>query len=130
MPRFLSVERILQLHGAQLEQFGGRAGVRDSSLLESAVAIPATTFGGQYVHSDLAEMAAVYLFHLSKNHPFVDGNNRTATAAALVLLKINGITFVVSDDQMTGMALAIADGSADKAAAAHFFRRHWPKQNP
>jgi len=89
MPRFLSVQRVLALHSLQLKLFGGSEGVRDQSLLESAIAMPATSFGGQYVHADLAEMAAAYLFHLNKNHPFIDGNKRTATAAALVFLKLN-----------------------------------------
>ena len=69
---------------------------------------------------------AAYLFYINKNHPFIDGNKRTATAAALVFLKLNGVTFVVTDEQMTEMALAVASGSADKATAAEFFRRHWP----
>ncbi|HSV16280.1 MAG TPA: type II toxin-antitoxin system death-on-curing family toxin [Tepidisphaeraceae bacterium] len=125
-PRFLSVERVLALHRLQLEKFGGQEGVRDQALLESAVAMPAASFGGQFVHAGLAEMAAAYLFHINRNHPFLDGNKRTATAAAVVFLELNGVDFVASNEELTAIALAVASGTADKAAAADFFRRHIP----
>jgi death-on-curing protein len=125
-PIFLDVGRVLELHSVQLQRYGGQAGVRDPGLLESAVAMPAAAFGGQFVHADLAEMAAAYLFHVNKNHPFLDGNKRTAAAAALVFLVVNGIRISASEAEMTAITLAVAAGTADKAAATAFFRRHWP----
>jgi len=73
-PTFLDVDDVLALHEAQMERFGGADGVRDQGLLESAVAQPQASFGGQYVHADLFTMAAAYAFHIAENQPFVDGN--------------------------------------------------------
>src|SRR4051812_20283373 len=113
-PKFLTVERVLALHVMQLEKFGGREGVRDRALLESAVAMPSASFGGAFVHADLAEMAAAYLFYINKNHAFIDGNKRTATAAALVFLQVNGIDFKAGDEELTAIALALAAGTYEK----------------
>jgi death-on-curing protein len=87
---FLSVEEVLALHDDQLRLFGGSAGIRDRNALESAIATPAATFDGAFLHDDLFHMAAAYAFHLAENQPFVDGNKRTAINAALVFLDING----------------------------------------
>ncbi|OFZ19758.1 MAG: hypothetical protein A2Z20_00280 [Bdellovibrionales bacterium RBG_16_40_8] len=70
----------------QLESYGGATGIRAPDLLESAVMTPQASFGGQYVHNDVYEMAAAYAFHIAENQPFVDGNKRTALASALVFL--------------------------------------------
>ena len=88
--------------------------------------MPPAAFGGQFVHADLVEMAAAYLVHVNKNHPFLDGNKRTAAAAALVFLGVNGIRITATQDEMTAITLAVAAGTADKAAATDFSRRHWP----
>ena len=90
-PTFLNVDDVLDLHAAQLELYGGGAGLRDRGLLESAVAQPQTSIGGAFVHDGLFAMAAAYLFHIVSNHPFVDGNKRTGLLAALVFLDLNGI---------------------------------------
>ena len=76
-PIFLSLAEVLEIHRDQIERYGGDPGIRDLDLLQSALAIPAAGFGGQYLHNDLYEMAAAYLFHITQNHPFVDGNKRT-----------------------------------------------------
>ncbi len=125
-PRFLTVDRLLQLHALQLRAFGGRDGVREPGLLESAVVMPSAAFGGQFVHADLAEMAAAYLFYINKNHPFIDGNKRAAAAAAIAFLGLNGIVVDAPPNELADITLAVAAGTADKAAAADFFRRHWP----
>ncbi len=88
---FLNVENILQIHTNTILNEGGAGGVRDLGLLESAVAMPQTQYDGILLHPDLASMAAAYLFHISNNHAFVDGNKPTAVLAALVFLDINGI---------------------------------------
>ena len=77
-PRFLSVDDVLVLHAIAIEDQGGDPLLRDHGLLESAVATPAQQFGGQYLHEDIPAMAAAYAFHICKNHPFADGNKRTA----------------------------------------------------
>jgi death-on-curing protein len=85
-PRFLSVEEILILHGIAIEDQGGESTLRDRALLESAVAMPSQQFSGQYLHEDIPAMAAAYAFHISGNHPFVDGNKRAAIAAMIAFL--------------------------------------------
>src|SRR5437879_5621549 len=92
---FLTVADILGLHERLIEVYGGQPGVRDHGLLESAVAMPQFTFGGAPLHDDIFSMAAAYLFHIVKNHPFLDGNKRAGTAAAIVFLELNGVTLTV-----------------------------------
>ncbi len=72
---FLSVEVVLQIHARVVEEFGGDSGLRDRGLLESAVAMPQSTFSGEFLHVSVAEKAAAYHYHLCANHPFVDGKN-------------------------------------------------------
>jgi death-on-curing protein len=94
-------------------------------LLESAVAMPAATFGGQLVHDSLDEQAAAYLFSLVKNHPFVDGNKRTGLVAMLAFLGLNGRRLVAADDELTDLVLGVAAGRMSKADVAVFVRQHW-----
>ena len=91
MADFLQVSDVLLLHSDQIDLYGGEHGLRDAGLLESAVAQPQAAAGGAYLHSDVFEMAAAYLFHIVQNHPFLDGNKRTGAVAALVFLDLNGI---------------------------------------
>lgn len=79
------------IHAEVLAAHGGSPGLRDAGLLESAVAAPQASFGGEPLFREPVEIAAAYLFYICRNHPFVDGNKRTALAAALVLLKENGL---------------------------------------
>ena len=89
-PRYLSVDAVLAIHAEVLTAHGGSVGLRYRSLLESAVAAPQASFGGEALIRDTVEIAAAYLYYLCRNHPFVDGNKRTALATALVFLKANG----------------------------------------
>jgi death-on-curing family protein len=88
-PLFLTLDEVLEIHAQQIELYGGSDGVRDPAGLESAVATPMATFGGEFLHSSLPSMAAAYLFHICQNHPFVDGNKRTGANAAITFLLIN-----------------------------------------
>ena len=90
-PVFLDVEDVLLIHEEQLPRYGGSPGIRDRGLLESAVAMPRATVGGDFAHEDLFAMAAAYAFHIAQNQPFVDGNKRTGLLAALVFLDVNGV---------------------------------------
>ena len=76
-PEFLTIEDVLQIHEAQIEAYGGIAGIRDQGLLESAVMMPQASFDGEYLHQNLFEMAAAYAFHLAENQTFLDGNFKT-----------------------------------------------------
>jgi death-on-curing protein len=117
-PEFLDLEEILEIHDLQLAAFGGLEGVRDRGLLESALEQPRATAFGQFLHGDLFEMAAAYLFHIVKNHAFLDGNKRTALLSALVFLDINGISIDREDDRLYEMTLAAAEGRIDKPSIA------------
>jgi len=123
-PVFLNLNEVLHIHQDQIERYGGESGIRALGLLQSALAMPAAGFGGRFLHNDLFEMAAAYLFHIARNHPFVDGNKRTGAACALVFLDLNGIEIDASEDALVEMVAAVAEGRADKEAIADFFRRH------
>jgi death on curing protein len=121
---FLEVTDVLLLHSDQIDLYGGEHGVRDMGLLESAIAQPRATFDGQHLHGDLFEMAAAYLFHIVKNHPFLDGNKRTGTVAALVFLDINAVEINAPNGAVYDLTLAVATGKAGKAEVADFFRSY------
>jgi death on curing protein len=89
--KYLTVEAVKAIHGEVLAAHGGAAGIRDETLLESAVAAPQASMMGQPLIADPIEIAAAYLFYICKNHAFVDGNKRTALAACLVFLEENGL---------------------------------------
>jgi death-on-curing protein len=82
-PKFVSLNDVLYIHDKQLEKYGGSPGIRDQGLLESAIATPEASFGGQFVHENLFQMSAVYAFHIAENQPFIDGNKRTGFADLL-----------------------------------------------
>jgi len=87
----LDLAAVLAIHGEVLAAHGGGRGIRDRALLESAIAAPQASFGGAALIADPQEIAASYLFYLCRNHPFVDGNKRTALASCLVFLQANGL---------------------------------------
>jgi death-on-curing protein len=122
-PTFLTVEEVLLIHIYQIEHFGGDPAVLDRRLLESAVAQPQQSFGGEYLHPDLAAMAAAYLYHRVKNHPFADGNKRTGTQAAMVFLELNGQEFDYPVDETEQLVLGVAEGRVEKEEVATFFRK-------
>jgi death-on-curing protein len=121
-PTFLTVEDALDLLEIQLRLFGGLQGLRDRGLLESALAMPQATFGGEYLHADLFEMAAAYLYHLVLDHPFVDGNKRVGLHAAYVFLRLNGWDMVVDPSSLYDLVIGVAEGRVDKTAIASVFR--------
>ena len=121
-PVFLTLDEILAIHADQIRRYGGSHGVRDVGLLASAIAMPEASFGGVRVHASLAEMAAAYLFHLARNHPFLDGNKRAALATALAFLWLNDQRLLADADELTELVLDVAAGSVGKADAAVFIR--------
>lgn len=123
-PVFLSLSEVLEIHQDQVTRYGGAAGIRDIELLKSALGMPSATYGGQFLHTDIYEMAAAYLFHLVKNHPFVDGNKRVGAVTALIFLYLNGFDFDAPEDDLAEMVLSVARGELDKADVAVFIRRH------
>lgn len=108
MTEYLSVEQLLALHAALLEATGGAPGLRDKELLESAIARPAASFGGQDLYPSLAAKAASLMKSLVGNHPFVDGNKCIAIATTELLLQINGYRLIADDETLEEMTLAAA----------------------
>lgn len=121
---FLTVEQLLEIHRRGIEDHGGSPELRDSGLLESASAMPQAQFGGQFLHDGLPAMAAAYLFHLGKNHPFADGNKRVAIASAETFVLLNDHELAASDDELEHLTLGVADSSISKDEAIEFFRKH------
>lgn len=123
-PRFITVDDVLLLHELQLRRFGGAGGIRDIGMLESAVAMPEAGFAGEHLHADLFEMAAAYLFHIVMNHPFVDGNKRTGTHAALVFLADNGYELDLTQQEKYDLVIGVCEGTVTKGALAAAIRDH------
>lgn len=123
-PTFLSLEEVLSLHGDQIRRYGGSEGLRDAGLLSSALAAPRSTFGGELLHPTLFDQAAAYLFHLAKNHPFIDGNKRVALAAALLFLWMNGVEVDTDEDELTDLVLGVAEGRVTKPEVSAFLERN------
>jgi len=121
-PDFLSLEDVLLLHEEQLARYGGGAGLRNPGALDSAVAMPRATFGGELFHEDLFAMAAAYAFHIAQNQPFVDGNKRTGLTAALVFLDLNGSSVADPEGKLYTAMLEIADKRLDKKGLAALLR--------
>ena len=121
-PRFLRVEDVLKIQELQLAKNGGLAGTRDPNLLESAVMQPMATFGGQFLHEDLFVMGAACLFHLVKNHPFLDANKRTGLVTALAFLKLNAVEVADPDALLYDATMAVAEGRLDKEGLVTILR--------
>ncbi len=120
-PEFLDVGDVLELHATLIVEHGGSDGIRDRGLLESAVAQPMASFGGEFLHRHLFEMAAALLVSLVGNHPFVDGNKRTGLAAMLMFLELNEYS-VDESHALVDITLAVASGSMSKAQVAQLLR--------
>lgn len=121
---FLELSDMMQIHVDQIANYGGSIDIRDPNLLESAIEQPRATYGGSYLHAFPFEMAAAYLFHIVMNHPFVDGNKRTGTVAALVFLEWNGITIEAKPGEVSDLTLAVASSQKGKREVAMFFESH------
>ena len=109
--RGLTKEEVLAIHNASLERFGGLSGLRDDGLLESALAQPFQTFGGEELYPTFAEKAARYAYGIEKNHPFLDGNKRAATACMAAFLRLNGFRFKPRAEDLLATMLGVADGT-------------------
>lgn len=108
--RYLTLIEVLELHRRIIEKSGGALGIRDFGLLESAIAQPRMTFGGEELYTSLIEKSAALGFSIIMNHPFVDGNKRIGHAAVETLLLLNGMEISASVDEQERAMLAIASG--------------------
>jgi death-on-curing protein len=108
--RYLSVEEILALHDYQIARFGGSGGLINLPLLESAVGRPMASFSGVDLYKDVFAKAAVLLYSIIKNHPFVDGNKRTGIHAVLTFLKLNDVDISISSSDLVNLGIQVAKG--------------------
>ena len=123
-PEFLTLDEVLGIHADQIRRYGGRSGLRDLGLLQSALAMPQTTFDDEFLHGTVFEMAAAYLFHLARNHPFTDGNKRTALMCALVFLGLNGYRLIAESDDLYRLVDGVASVDFDKSDVSVFLREN------
>jgi len=123
--KHLTVKAVKAIHREVLAAHGGAAGIRDETLLESAVAAPQVTMMGQPLISDPIEIAAAYLFYICRNHPFLDGNKRTALAACLVFLEMNELlpTAKLPVDEWEKLMLDVAANKIDRATTTERLRK-------
>ena len=119
---FLTLSEVIEIHSNQIKLYGGKEGIRDISLLSSAVAMPYATFSEEYLHRDIYEMAAAYAFHICQNHAFIDGNKRTALASSLVFLELNGISIADPEEKLYEALMNIASGKLSKESFAEILR--------
>ena len=120
--RMLTREEVVAIHAASLERFGGLPGVRDEGLLESAIAQPSQSFGGVELYPTLEEKAARLAFGLAKNHAFLDGNKRVATACMAAVLRMNGRAFRPDAGELLSTMLGVAEGSVTYEALVEWVR--------
>jgi death on curing protein len=119
-PVWIPRDMVLAVHLRQLSEHGGGEGVRDSGLLDSALQRPQNKFA--YEQPDLFDLAAAYAFGLARNHPFVDGNKRTALVASFLFLYANGFKVTCTQEERVVRFLALAAGNLEEAALADWFR--------
>src|ERR1035438_8377912 len=123
-PLFLSLDEVLEIHEQQIERYGGSAGIRDIAALESAIATPQGTFGGEFLHASIPAMAAAHLFHLCQNHPFIDGNKRVGANAAITFLVINGWEPTFEEEELVAVVLSVASEGLSKLRLIEAFEAH------
>jgi len=121
-PGFLTLAEVIEIHVDQIQRYGGRQGIRDFGLLESALAQPEASFGGEWLHRDVYKMAAAYAYHICQNHPFIDGNKRTALACALVFLELNGVRLGDPRGLFKDAMFDVASSRMKKAELVRLFR--------
>lgn len=124
MIKFLDKETILAFHRDQVKTYGGKQGIRDEGLLESALTQPQATFGDEYIHDSMFKMAAAYGFHLCTNHPFFDGNKRTALIAIYTFLYVNGYRLQANKKGLYATIIDLANGKTGKEKLENFLEEN------
>jgi len=122
MIRFLSEGLIMAIHSDQIRLYGGTYEVRDAAALDAALHMPQAQYDGLYLHPTISDMAAAYGFHLSQNHPFLDGNKRTAGMCMFTFLQLNGLEPTASEIDYYQVMMAVASGQMQKEPLADWLR--------
>ncbi len=120
---FLEVEEVIRQHDNMINEYGGLMGIRSRDLLISSVETPKTTMFGVFLYETIYDMASAYLYHLVQNHPFLDGNKRTGSNAALVFLDINNVDLHFDNDKFKDMVSRTASGLCFKEEISEFFKK-------
>lgn len=120
---YLSYEQVVELHDNLILKFGGLSGFRDKGLLESALATPIMAVYGDELHKSIYDKAAAYLFFISRNHPFNDGNKRTASAAALTFLRVNGKSPKYKVNDFVEFVAQTAEGKLDIPSISLYLKK-------
>lgn len=115
-PKFLNLALVLKIHSQQIDKFGGSHGIRDQGLLESALAQPQASFFGELLHPTIYGQATAYLYHLIKNHPFIDGNKRSAFAVMDTFIRLNGYSLILENIEVYEIVLQVAKSEMGKEA--------------
>lgn len=121
---FLSVEDVVCIHANTVEHEGGLEGIRDYPLLESAVMMPQQQFEGRYLHQNIPAMASAYLYHITQNHPFYDGNKRAGVISAFIFLDANGFDLTASAADLEKLVFGIASGEISKDETVRWMQQH------
>ena len=124
MTRYLTFAEVLELHQSVLERWGGAGGIRDLGILESALAQPRQSFGGQDLYPDLATKAAALCFSLVLNHPFIDGNKRIGHAAMETFLMVNDHELRAPVDEQERIMLDLAAGNFTRDSFVEWVKQH------
>ncbi len=122
---FLQIEDITYIHQLAINRFGGKPGIRNHGLLESALNQPLSTFNNKYLHENIFMMAAAYAYHLIKNHPFYDGNKRTGIIAAITFLNENVYKIKINHAILYKLTIDIANSKTSKKEIAIFFKKQY-----
>jgi|SRR3990167_1726467 len=122
---FITMQEIIDDHAQIIQQYGGLDGIRDIGLLASAMDMPKATMFGEHLHPTIFDKAAAYLFHIICNHPFIDGNKRTGTMAALTFLRQNRLHIEFTEEQALAfeeVVVSTSEGKMTKEQIAKFFK--------
>ncbi len=128
--QYPSAQEVREIHEFVIQLYGGSFGLRDEGLLESALASPRQTMFDEELYPDLAAKAAILLIGLAKNHPFVDGNKRTAFLATLRFLEVNGYTLATAEDELFNLIQDIISSQVEKEQVAKWFLTHLMASSP
>ena len=129
MIHYITYQYVIEVHDSLIDEYGGRKGILNEGLLRSALEMPKARFDGKDLHHTIFDKTAAYLFHLVQNHPFVDGNKRTASMAAMIFFALNCKKgFTIFDAEYQEIILGVAQGFITKKRIAKFFRNSQHKK--
>ena len=122
--KYINKKQILLLHDQIIKKYGGRPGIRDNNLLESAIYAPFQTFGSEELYPDILSKTARLGYGLIKNHPFIDGNKRIGAHVIFTLLYANGIFANYKDKELINIIFSVADGTCDEKQFLYWLYKH------